>query len=77
MSVIEFPRHNRRSGAFLKPLKSLNDLVPMDAGLVARGEALIPEAEDTLRIFRDQPEAIAKMLAYAAARLERVGFKML
>ena len=77
MSVIEFPGHNRRwDGALLKRIESFADLVPTDAALESRADELLPEAERCLAIFRDQPDAIAEMLAYAAARLERVGFKM-
>jgi hypothetical protein len=72
MTVINFP--TKRSSEPRK-LESFADLTPTDAALDDRAAALIPAAQETIARF--PPDAIAEMLAYAAARLERVGFRML
>lgn len=58
----------------MRQLHSFADLAPCDAELDQRAAALRPKASAILRQF--PPEAVADMLAYAAARLERTGFQM-
>lgn len=71
MNVIEFPR---RHNAEPRKLESFADLTPTDAALEQRAVELLPIVCETMARFPDA--VIAEMLAYAAARLERVGFKM-
>jgi hypothetical protein len=68
MTVIQFPaRGNTRSmDDFLKQAPA--------TAIDQRKDELMPRAREVMKQF--PPEAIAVMLAYAAARLERTGFKM-
>jgi hypothetical protein len=70
MSVIEFPKKMRDE----RSLSSFDDLVTTSPEIDERAAELKSRALDTVHQF--PPEAIAEVLAYAAARLERVGFKM-
>ena len=72
MEIITFP--GRAKATEPKQFYSFADLVPTDSDLESRAAELLPRALETIDQF--PPEAIAEMLAYAAARLERVGFKV-
>jgi hypothetical protein len=71
--IIEFPTHRRASAT--REISNFADLATTDGTIEERAEELMPVAFNMLLLF--PPEAIAEMLAYAAARLERYGFKML
>ncbi len=73
MAVI--PLHPRKAASRpIARLTSFTDLVPCDCELDERAADLLPRAQEAIDRF--PPEAIADMIAYAAARLERVGFQM-
>lgn len=72
MNVIPFLRRNEI--ATPKQLHSFTDLVCSDKELEARTAELLPQAFEAIDKFPAQ--AIAEMLAYSAARLERSGFKV-
>jgi hypothetical protein len=76
-NVVEFSRFKRTSGTNLIEGNNVcAHLVPTDPDLDKRAKELLPAARETLAMFGGQPEAIADLLVYAAARLERVGFEM-
>jgi hypothetical protein len=75
MNVIQFPTLSRSDLSLQdRKLTSMNDLCLTDPSVDARAAELKDRALESMRIF--PPEVIGEMLAYAAARLERTGFKM-
>lgn len=71
-NVIEFPGRHR--GPALKKIGSFADFTPTDSSIDERANDLLAQAQETVSRFDSR--AVAQMLAYAAARLERTGFNM-
>jgi hypothetical protein len=76
-NVIDF--HTRKiigkRSAEIRRLRSMADLGEPDPWVDKRAAQLMDDARAVVRMF--PAEAVAEMIAYAAARLERTGFRML